>query len=71
MYIPERYGWRYRRVWRGEFGLDNNGDAPNGLGIGLAVLIDPIAEWIVGLEVINGLDSVGGKKERNSFNCDE
>ena len=56
--LPERQGWRQRRDWSGEFGFSDNGDVPNGLGIGFAVPDEcGIAEGIVGLDVTNGLDS--------------
>ena len=31
---PDRYGWRYNKDCSGEFGPENNGEDPKGLGTG-------------------------------------
>ncbi len=60
-HLPDRYGWRYSKVCRGEFGLENNGEAPNGLGTGLfrdvAIVVGVAEGEVLETDVTRGLES--------------
>ena len=54
---PDRYGWRYNKDCSGEFGPENNGEDPKGLGTGFvndAIELPTTIELTLPMGVVEG-----------------
>ena len=55
--LPDRYGWRYNKDCSGEFGPENNGEDPKGLGTGFvndAIELPATIELTLPMGVVEG-----------------